>query len=234
MKSKALQQGETLDFSTLLASTVHDLKNSVGHLLGTLRDTTNELPPHNRGLKERFGHLQYDAMRVSNDLIQLLAVYKIDHGLYSMDIAHHSVPDVLEECVLQYAPLFEHKHIAMEMDCPDDLYWFFDRSLISGVMNNIFNNAIHYTKDALLLRAFETAEGLTIQLEDNGPGYPQQMLIADSSTARGIDFGKGSTGLGLYFAALAARQHTNLGKCGHVTIDNDGTLKGGRFSILLP
>lgn len=225
---------EELDFPTVMASTVHDLKNSVGMLIDSMRDTANELAPREPNLIAHFSNLQYEAMRINNDLVQLLAVYKSDRGVFSLDISHHRVQDVLDECVLLYAPLLEHRRIAVETDCPDDLYWPFDAALVGGVINNVLNNAIRYTKDALLLKAAETQCGLVIQLEDNGPGYPDRLLAGDAISGAAIDFAGGGTGLGLYFSALVARRHESKGACGRVVIDNNGSLTGGRFSLFLP
>jgi len=234
MSERRLQANEKLDFQTVMASTVHDLKNSVGMLIDTLRDTTSELTPQEQTLRTRFSRLESEAMRVSNDLIQLLTVYKIDHGICSLDISHHSVRDLLEECMLQYSPLIEHKGINMYLECPEELYWFLDHTLVCGVINNVLNNAIRYTKDALLLRGIETDTGLVIQVEDNGPGYPDQLLTPTDNNDSGVDFSSGSTGLGLYFSALVAHQHHNKGTRGHAAIDNDSSIGGGRFSLFLP
>ena len=224
-----------MDFATILASSVHDLKNSVGMLLNNLHETASELVPGDSPLQEKFSQLQYDTMRVNNDLIQLLTIYKIDYDHYAMDISHHDVHDFLEEAMLHYSPLVEHKNVTMELDCPDDLFWFFDRNLIAGVINNVINNAIRYTRDKLALSATTTYDNmLQIRLEDNGPGYPDNMLVADPVEQKNIDIGSGSTGLGLYFAALVARQHKNHDSSGYIRITNGGRYGGGCFSIILP
>lgn len=234
MSERSPRVMDKLDFQTVMASTVHDLKNSVGMLIDSLHETTDELAPGEHKLKDRFSRLESEAMRINNDLIQLLTVYKIDHGVYSLDIAHHGVRDTLDECMLQNASLIEHKGINMYLDCPEDLYGFFDRTLVCGVINNVLNNAIRYTNDALVLGAAETQDGLVIQIEDNGPGYPQRFLTPDDSRATGVDFGTGSTGLGLYFSTLVAHQHVNKGAHGCISLDNESTLGGGRFTLFLP
>lgn len=223
-----------LDFAAVLASSVHDLKNSVGMLLNALSDVAADLPPGQGELRDRFNQLQYETMRVSGDLIQLLAVYKIDHGRYALNLAHHDVADFLDESLLQYDPLLQRRGISMRVECPQGLRWFFDSHLVAGVINNVIHNASRYTRDMLLVRAGAAAAGLSLEIEDNGPGYPQAMLTGPQGAASGVDFTGGSTGLGLYFATLAAEQHHNRGRRGYISIANDGTLGGGRFTLHLP
>lgn len=142
-----------LDFAAVLASSVHDLKNSVGMLLNALSDVATDLPPGQGELRDRFNQLQYETMRVSGDLIQLLAVYKIDHGRYALNLAHHDVADFLDESLLQYDPLLQRRGISMRVECPQGLRWFFDSHLVAGVINNVIHNASRYTRDMLLVRA---------------------------------------------------------------------------------
>ena len=223
-----------MDFSTLLASTIHDLKNSVGSLLNTLNDSDTESLTRDAPTYAMVTQLQHQAVRINNDLMALLAVYKIDHDRYTLDVDHHNVYDVIEECVLQYTPLLRRKGVTVETLCPEDLYWFLDRSLTTGIINNAINNALRHTRDRLVLQAETHRNGLTIQVQDNGPGYPEHLLTCSPPPSGGIDFNGGATGLGLYFAAQAARQHKNRQRSGHITLGNGGDLGGGRFSLHLP
>ena len=222
------------DFSTLLASAVHDLKNSVGSLLNTLNGMDGEPRGEDVATNEMVARLQHEAMHINNDLVALLAVYKIDHGRYPVDIDHHCVREVLTECVLQYSPLLERSRIAVELQCPKDLYGCFDRSLTMGIVINALNNALRHTRGRLVLRAAANRDGLTIAVEDNGPGYPAHLLMSDPGTASGIDFNGGTTGLGLYFASLAAGQHKDKQRRGYIQLHNGGRLGGGCFSLHLP
>ena len=63
-----------LGFATVLASSVHDMKNSLGMLLCTLDDISQTCGPNDCASKSRFTQLQYEGQRVNNHLIQLLAV----------------------------------------------------------------------------------------------------------------------------------------------------------------
>ncbi len=222
------------EFSSLLASAVHDLKNSVGSLLSALNAMDGEPRGEGVATHEMVARLRHEAMHINNDLVALLAVYKIDRGCYPVEIDHHCVHDVLTECALQYAPLLERSRIAVELQCHEDLYGYFDRGLTMGIIINALNNALRHTRDRLLIRAAASQNGLTIAVEDNGPGYPVHLLMSDPGTAGGIDFNGGTTGLGLYFASLAAALHKHKQRRGHIRVYNGGSLGGGCFSLHLP
>lgn len=228
------KQLEQIDFSGILASTVHDMKNSLGLLLSTLDEVMTECTPQSCPVYAQFSKLQYEAKRVNNDLIQLLTLYRIDNSQYTPNIASYSVSEFIEENVLENKPLLDFNAITIDVDCSNDLVWFFDRDLMSGVVNNVMNNAFRYTKDKLRLSAKEENGYLVLQIEDNGRGYPEQILHSRGRPQNPISFRSGSTGLGLYFAATVARLHRNQDKEGFVETRNGGAYGGGCFVIYLP
>ncbi len=229
-----MEHEEEFDFNTALMSTVHDIKNSLSMLLGTLEETSQSEEIQSCPFADQIQRLQYEAKRVNNDLIQLLGLYKVSNQRFAPSIAHHSVDDFLDELAIEYAPLLEFNGITLEVECEPNLDWFFDRALIAGVITNVLNNEVRYGKDRVLLTAKVEDKHLVIHLNDNGPGYPQRMLLEGGEAPAPSTFGNSSTGLGLYFAMLAARAHRNEGRAGFIRIANDGPLGGGDFSIYLP
>jgi signal transduction histidine kinase len=225
---------DTPEFSTLLASTVHDLKNSVTLMLNTLNEAGAGTPDDTAAVRETLARVRFEAMRINNDMLQLLALYKLDRGRYAVDIDQHNVQEVIEECVLQYAPLLTHEGISVRTACPGELSWYFDRNLVAGVLNNALNNALRHGGRRLLVKAEQGRDGLTIQVQDGGPGYPDHLLDAGPAAPGGVDFRNGNTGMGLYFAALAAGQHKNGHLQGHISLSNGGETGGGCFTLHLP
>ena len=101
-------------------------------------------------------------------------------------------------------------------------------------MGTALNNAIHYTKDSIRLVVMQKEAYLEIRVEDNGKGYPPEMLGADMTKHSGVNFVTGSTGLGLYFSSIVAKMHKHRGKQGSVKLENGGSLGGGCFILCLP
>jgi two-component system sensor histidine kinase SenX3 len=75
---------------------------------------------------------------------------------------------------------------------------------------------------------------MVIKIMDNGPGYPEDMLIFNDDHQRSISFDQASTGLGLYFSRLVAELHKNKSRHGFIKTTNEGIDGGGCFSIYLP
>jgi signal transduction histidine kinase len=80
--------------------------------------------------------------------------------------------------------------------------------------------------------AEEEAGYLLIRIQDNGKGYPKQIIDTLNNHQRGIDFNSGSTNLGLYFAQAIAKLHQLKERSGSISISNNET--GGCFELKLP
>ena len=219
---------------SFLASSVHDMKNSISVLIGGLEKTLAEVDPALFPAGVDMAHMIYETRRINNNLIQLLTLYKTGHSLYPFDPQAQSVADELRLIGEQNRALAVSRSIAIELVADEDLYWEFDEDLIGGVIGNALNNAIHYTQDCIRLIASETDGMLEIRVEDNGKGYPQMMLDAGVEAMRGVDFLGGSTGLGLHFSVVAAKMHRNRGRSGEIKLENGGSLGGGCFVLRLP
>ncbi|BES71903.1 HAMP domain-containing sensor histidine kinase [Marinobacter nanhaiticus D15-8W] len=238
-ETKTFQEGrraqgtEGLDFSTVMASAVHDMKNSLGMLLHSLDELRQEIPDTVES-SPRFNTLRYEAERVHGDLVQLLGLYRLDQDTLSAHIEEHFLPDYLEAQIARHIPLLEGHGLIHEVIC-EPVSGYFDADLLAGVINNIVNNAIRYTRSRIRISAEENEGFLVIRVADDGSGYPDTMLEAASASSQApIDFQSGSTRLGLYFAEAVARLHRDSDRVGEVRIHNGGTLGGGIFEIWLP
>ncbi len=134
--------------------------------------------------------------------------------------------------------LVNSKNIVLDTEFPPELVWYFDEDLILGVVGHAINNAVHYTRDRILLQLIDAGEFLEVRVEDNGSGYPAAMLEAGDAALSGHNagarFSTNSTGLGLYFSNEVARMHKNRGRVGSVRLENGGRLGGGCFVLRLP
>lgn len=227
---------EKVSFTDLMASSIHDMKNSVNVQVNALDTIAHEAKA--RGDTQAFEQLVLviaQAHRLNANLLQLLSLYKFGKSIYPLDIAEQSVADVITEALLQTRSVLDFKGIRVEVDCPVDCFWYFDHDLISGVLLNALNNAFNYTHDKIRIEACVVDGLLVLRVEDNGRGYPPNMLHSDEVGASGrIDFFSGSTGLGFYFSAQVAHLHQNQGRHGSLTIENGGVLGGGCFVVQLP
>jgi len=228
------QENIDSDFSAIIASSVHDMKNSLCMLLGALDEIMSNCDPAQCPSFEGFSHVRYEGNRVNNSLIQLLSLYRINNDQYSLNLTENDVEECLEECFLESQGLLELKGIKSELNCGEDLLWYFDRNLIEGMLNSVINNSYKYTKSIIRINTAIEDGYLVISVEDDGNGYPESMIHKGSQHVPGIDYKTGSTGLGLYFASQIANMHSHKDKRGYITTTNDGISGGGKFCIYLP
>ncbi len=223
------------DLSLFLASSAHDMKNSVSMLSGTLENLLADASAKMAPAYQQMAHMLYETRRLNNNLIQLLALYKdVGSASYPFDPQPQAIAQFVEEIVAYNHILFDSKGIAFETDYPADLVWCFDEDLVRGVVGHALNNAIRYTRDKLRLTINVAGEFLEIRVEDNGSGYPIAMLEAGAAVPIGVDFTTGSTGLGLYFSSEVAKMHRHRGLAGSVGLENSGIEGGGCFVLRLP
>lgn len=224
----------SLDMATFLASSAHDMKNSISLLIRGLDNVLAAADPKTFAAYGDLAQMIYEAKRVNGNLIQLLTLYKIGEEIYPFDPHSVALEDFIELICAQNGELMKAQGLELEFACEPDLYWDFDEDLVAGIIGNAFNNAVHYTRDRVRLTAAEVDGFLELRIEDNGVGYPQHMIDDCAGSLHGVDFAVGSTGLGLYFSAIVARMHQHRGQSGEIRLENGGTLGGGCFILRLP
>lgn len=226
-----------------LASTAHDMKNSISVLSGTLETLLAGSGSAPAGGKEaaypQMAHMLYQTKRLNDNLIQLLALYKqVGTPEYPFDIQPFEMGDLMEQVISADRILLESKQITLVTDFDPALIWHFDEDLIIGVVGHAINNAINYTRDTIRVAIARVDDGLEIRVEDNGSGYPEAMLDAGvqamSGVRTGVNFLTNSTGLGLFFSSEVAKMHKHRDRTGSLRLENGGAYGGGCFVLMLP
>ena len=144
------------------------------------------------------------------------------------------VIDVLGEQAARNHGLLQARQLELVLQCDESLTGYFDSDLVGGVINNILVNCARYSTHQLILSAQQVEEGICITVEDDGPGYPQEMLNASTFAETRTSFSSGRTHLGLMFANKVALMHRNKVRQGFIRLTNDSSLGGGRFRLYLP
>lgn len=230
-----MQDEKEDSFNMVLASTVHDMKNSLGMLGESLKVIFRQIDPENmdKETSDSYGVVQYEASRVNNSLMQLLALYKLENNQLPFNPSYYNLYDFLDEQRLIHSPLLAAKNIECKLEVDEDLEGFFDDCLLATVLENIIGNAIRYTQSTICISCSQT-QPLRIEIADDGPGYPEQMIELAGNYIQGINQSTGSTGLGLFFAQKIAKMHKHKNQEGKIQLTNGGQLGGGIFLIQLP
>jgi signal transduction histidine kinase len=227
------------ELSLFLASTAHDMKNSISVLAGTLEKLLADQPPQQGGAYPQMAHMLYQTKRLNDNLIQLLALYKqVGTPEYPFDVQPIELETLVAQVSWSVAVLVRSKEIEFITDYDPSVIWHLDEDLIIGVIGHAIHNAIHYTGDKVLLKLQVVDDELEIRVEDNGEGYPGSMIEAGaaamSGQRAGVNFLTNSTGLGLFFCSEVAKMHKHRERRGSLRLENGGTLGGGCFVLRLP
>lgn len=225
---------DTIDFSMVLASSVHDMKNSVGMLLASLETVIEQMPPVDQQQAHLFSTLQYEASRINSELIQLLTIYRMQNRVLPVHVDEHYIIDIVEDQVARNHMLMETKGVSVSVDCDTNLPWYLDHDLVGSVLHNILVNCVRYTQSRVLISVSVENETLCISIADDGPGYPPQMLNIETDRYKESEITRGNTHLGLYFAAKIAAFHKQGDRAGYIQLSNGEPLGGGVFKLYIP
>ncbi|MEJ2620361.1 MAG: HAMP domain-containing sensor histidine kinase [Candidatus Thiodiazotropha sp.] len=219
-----------MNFPDILASLIHDMKNSLGLVINTLDDLGDEL--QNRE-NPKLGILQHESRRLNSNLIALLSLYKIDKGQLNVNIEEIDIEQFLYEISVDNQATANNMGITISYECEEGLVGYLDEWLLRGVINSLIGNGLRYSSSQILLRAEFVDNYLVLSIEDDGNGFPQVMI--DAQTPQNSKKpNQGETQLGHYFASLVAHMHSNGGQEGFIKLANKQRLGGGCFSIWLP
>lgn len=228
-----MPEENTIDFSMLLASSVHDIKNSLGMLLHSLDEVIDISTEERPEQRKNYSILRGEASRINNSLIYLLGLYRLQNDQLPLSLSEVYIADFIEEQVESQRLLLDVNNIEVSISCDENLVGYFDLNLIAGVINNILVNCAKYTRDKLIIEASQQDQFLGITIIDNGAGYPQQIIDHLSNENRSIDFNSGSTNLGLFFSQKIAAIHKSKGRKGSIELSNRNE-GGGCFCLRLP
>ncbi|RMT55458.1 Histidine kinase [Pseudomonas coronafaciens pv. atropurpurea] len=230
--SEEREQG--LDFSMVIASTVHDMKNSLATLTQAHSEWLAKLSVQQRDTPEH-GVIEYEFANLNGMLVQLLGLYKLGVNQMPLRSDYHELDDFIEAQLAHHQDVLASRGIVArsDIDVVSPL-GFFDRELVGSVVGNIIVNAIGFAREQIFVSVSGADGQLKITVNDDGPGYPAYLIEQQTDYVQGINQGSGSTGLGLYFAAHIARLHARGGMQGRIEIANGGVLGGALFSMTLP
>ena len=220
-------------FEDILASLIHDMKNSLGMVINTLEGLDADLAGAIAD-RSKITALQHEAKRLNNNLMELLTLYKIENDRIAPNIEELNLGEFLEELAMENLATAEARGTKLSWECDPELNGYFDEGLIRGVINSLIGNGLRYTRGKLLISAGQDEGYLVLRVEDNGAGYPAAMLEAQDVRGSSESLAEGHTQLGIHFAGMVADMHRNRGRSGFVRLTNDHRLGGGCFSIWLP
>ena len=228
------REDTSIDFSTVLGSAIHDMKNSLCLLMQSIESLGQSLVETDPESRKHLASAHYEAARLNTGLVQLLSLYRAGSDNLPLNIDEYHIEDIIEDLLATNESYLNHKNMILEVSQSADLIWYLDADLIGILLNDVLINAMRYSQKKILLSVYTEHKQLVFKVEDDGPGYPQSMLKAHSIKMQHCDIGEGRTGLGLFFARLIAQAHNKGDTKGNISLENGGSLGGSVFILTLP
>jgi signal transduction histidine kinase len=200
----------------LYAAIIHDVKNQLAELslrLGARSDAQQEMEI---------------AMSAARRLSEMLLLYRQDNDQLNVNSDSVDPVDFLRILAAEYRELFPKLDIEVNTD-QAPAFAFFDDALMRMALGNAIHNACRSAHAQVRLAAYTQDQMLVFEVADDGPGYPDALLLDNGARPSAVS-GHG-TGLGLYLARKIAELHQLQGRHGHVELSNAG---GAVFRMYLP
>lgn len=200
----------------LYAAVIHDVKNQLAELalrLGEREDAQQEM---------------VIAMNAARRLTEMLLMLRQESDLLDVNPDSVDTADFLAILAAEYHELFPSLEFSIDTE-HTPAFAFFDDALVRLALSNAIHNACRSARSRIRLAAREQDKMLVLEVSDDGPGYPDDMLANKGDTPASASVR--GTGLGLYLARKIAELHQLEGRCGHIELSNDG---GAVFRMLLP
>lgn len=233
--SSSKQVTSSIDFSSVLAAAVHDMKNSLFLLIQSIETLSDSLSPQNTEAREQVASVHYEASRLNTNLVQVLSLYRAELESLPITVDESFVKDLVEDVVGSNALYVSQKSIEITIDIEDDLSWYLDSELIYLLLNDVIINAMRYGTSKILVSAsIGDDELMILKVEDDGSGYPEAMLSKSHEELCDFELSQGRTGLGLFFAKLIASAHSQGDRKGTISLSNGGSLGGSVFEVKIP
>ncbi|MEW5683488.1 MAG: ATP-binding protein [Pseudomonadota bacterium] len=219
--------------SQFIANISHEIRTPLNGVLGMAQAMARD--ELSKTQRERLTIIQRSGSTLLGLLNDVLDLAKIEAGKLEVEVAPFVLADLLDEVVETYRGIADDKGVLLSREVEPSAIGVYhsDGPRIRQVLQNLIANAVKFTKvGEVRVRALHADGGLTIEVEDTGPGIAADALSrlfgkfeqADASTTRKY----GGTGLGLAICAELA------GRLGGVLEVESVLGEGSVFRLRLP
>ena len=223
-----------IDFSSVLAAAVHDMKNSLCLLIQSIEQLSETIDKSDPQANAQVASVHYEATRLNTSLVQLLSLYRTQLDTLPVTVDKCFIADLLEDVLGAVRLYKQHKNVCVNVQCDENLSWYLDSELVYMLINDAIMNALRYGKQYIQVSAFIDSDELVVKVEDDGDGYPPSMLEQSQTEMAEFTLSQGRTGLGIFFARLIASAHKRGQKQGRIILSNGGLYSGSVFEVKIP
>lgn len=206
MELRVIQSEKMAALGQLVAGVAHELNNPLSAINGFSELLLNTAVDDS--VRNMADKIKKSAERASNIVQDLLVFSRAP----KLDKTHVNIKYLLNETLDIVSEALSASKISASIDVADDIVMPLDKSQMDRVLLNLVTNAIHAMSDSgkgdrMLLKGYKENNRVIIEVSDNGPGIPGnviQKIFEPFFTTKG--FGKG-TGLGLSICYNIIKAH---------------------------
>ncbi len=199
---------------SLINMLAHDMRHPLQAIYGYCAFLNGSLPLETSPV-ELAQKIKNHAYRLNQMLQNFLDVGRLEQNKLPLFWEEITLGRCLTDCVDRMQSPATTSNVRLETICKKpDCTFEADVMLLGRVLDNLVNNAIKFSaeNDTVILRAShsEETQGVTISIEDNGPGIPdeyKEKIFEKFGAVALRHTRKPSVGLGLAFCKLAVKAH---------------------------
>ncbi|MBL8019897.1 MAG: response regulator [Leptospirales bacterium] len=225
LRQKLLQQEQLATIGNMAAGIVHDLKNPMGIIKGSVELADDS----NIGAAERRKLLHIIDQESDRMILLVQDLLNYSQGAVSVNRQPVNLTEYAERIRTVLSPGMQRKKIRFTLNVADQLHAMIDGERFLRVLVNIANNAADAMSEGgeFTVNISQSGGKIVFTLRDNGPGIPES--IRDTLFEPFVTYGKAhGTGLGMAIAKSMVEAHN--GSISFETV----TGKGTAFTIELP
>lgn len=181
-------------------SVAHELRTPVARLQTALSDLRDQ--PEREGIGEALA----EANRLQAAIDAVLRISRIEAGRHEIALQAVSLSSLLADVAEYYQPETEARNQRFETDIPPDLTVKGDPDLLFQAFANLLDNAVKFTPSGgkVALSAVKEEGVVRVDVQDDGPGIPQEFLGRVTERFFRAPGAGGVAGLGLGLSLVAA------------------------------
>lgn len=219
----------------LIAWTSHDLRTPLTSIRAMVEALHDGVVSDEETVRRYYSTIRSEVVALNRLIDDLFELAQLEAGGRPLERADHSLSDLISDALESFQALAQKRQVRLDGDVAGSIDpVFVNAPRISRLLNNLIINAIQFTPagGSVRVRARPSGEGVTITVEDSGPGFPEadlprvfeQFYRGEEARSRAT----GGAGLGLAIARAIAEAHE-----GHMRAENrrDG---GARLTVYLP
>ena len=221
----------------LYTNITHDMRTALTLISGPIKHALkNEELPDN--IKEGFGIVDRNTGYLKSLIDQVLDFRKIEVGLVKPELQKVEISSFLKGITQMFSSYAELKGIKLSCDVnEEEIYAYFDKSMMAKVMYNLLGNAIKFTPEngEVKVESYIDNDKLIILVKDTGIGMDESSIskifeefyqIYPTDSQENVNYKAGS-GIGLSIV----KKYIELHK-GTITVESE-VGKGSSFIISL-